>query len=138
MFRATVLAWLLGAAAAFVAPKNLYSTRSTVRFDSASPYAEEVGALPPVGFFDPLGLSTDLSPEVFDQYRTAELKHGRVAMLAVIGYVVPEVFRWPGEIAPGLKFADVPHGVAAINAIPALGWVQMVFAIGMVITIVCS
>ena len=31
-----------------------------------------------------------------------------------------------------LKFADVPHGVAAINAIPALGWMQMVFLIGAV------
>jgi hypothetical protein len=45
---------------------------------------------------------------------------------------VPEVFRWPGEIAPGLAFADIPHGVAAIDAIPALGWAQMFFFIGAV------
>jgi Chlorophyll A-B binding protein len=51
-------------------------------------------------------------------------------MLAVIGYIVPEVFTFPGDIAPGLAFADVPHGVAAIAAIPALGWMQMFFAIG--------
>jgi hypothetical protein len=51
-------------------------------------------------------------------------------MLAVIGYVVQEVYRFPGEIAPGLKFADVPNGIAAINTIPALGWMQIFFAIG--------
>jgi len=95
-------------------------------------YENELGVLPPTGFFDPLGLSTDLSPEIFEQYRTAELKHGRVAQLAVIGYIVPEVYRWPGEIAHGLPFADIPHGVAAIDAIPAFGWVQMAFAIGAV------
>jgi hypothetical protein len=37
----------------------------------------------PTGFFDPLGLSSNIDQETFDQYRTAELKHGRVAQLAV-------------------------------------------------------
>ena len=46
-------------------------------------------------------------------------------MLGVIGYVVQEVYRFPGEIAPGLKFADVPNGVAAISAIPAFGRLQI-------------
>jgi Chlorophyll A-B binding protein len=55
-----------------------------------------------------------------------------VAQLCVIGYIVPEVFRFPGEIAPGVAFADIPHGVAAIDAIPALGWAQMFFFIGAV------
>lgn len=59
-------------------------------------------------------------------------QHGRVAQLCVIGYIVPEVFRFPGEIAPGVAFADIPHGVAAIDAIPALGWAQMFFFIGAV------
>jgi hypothetical protein len=90
---------------------------------------DELGVIEPTGFFDPLKLGTD---ENFEQYRTAELKHGRVAQLAVIGYIVPEVFRFPGEIAPGLKFEDVPNGVAALNAIPALGWAQMFFLIGSV------
>ena len=53
-----------------------------------------------------------------------------VAQLAVIGYIVPEVFRFPFDIAPGLACADVPNGVAAIDAIPSLGWAQMFFAIG--------
>jgi hypothetical protein len=77
-----------------------------------------------------LGLSSNIDQETFDAYRASELKHGRVCMLAVIGYVVQEVYRFPGEIAPGLKFADVPNGIAAINAIPSLGWMQIFFAIG--------
>ena len=53
-------------------------------------------------------------------------------MLGVIGYVVQEVYRFPFEIAPGLKCADVPNGVAAISAIPSLGWMQIFFLIGAV------
>jgi len=50
---------------------------------------------------DPLGLSEN-------RYREDGLKHKRIAMLGVAGYVNAEIFRWPGEIAHGLKFADVP------------------------------
>jgi hypothetical protein len=46
-------------------------------------FEDKPGALPPTGYFDPLGLAT--SEAVFDQYRAVELKHGRVAMLAVVG-----------------------------------------------------
>ena len=95
-------------------------------------YENEIGALSPVGFFDPLGLSSDIDAATFRKYRESELKHGRVAQLAVLGYVVPEIFRFPGEIAPGLKFADIPNGIAAIQAVPALGWIQIFFLIGFI------
>ena len=88
-------------------------------------YESELGAIPPVGFFDPLGLSSNIDQETFDNYRTAELKHGRVAQLAVLGYIVPEVFKFPGDIAPGVSFASIPNGIAAIEAVPALGWFQI-------------
>ena len=95
-------------------------------------YESELGAIPPVGFFDPLGLSSNIDQDTFDAYRTAELKHGRVAQLAVLGYIVPEVYKFPGDIAPGVSFASIPNGIAAIEAVPALGWFQMIFAIGAV------
>lgn len=79
-----------------------------------------------------LGLSKDIDAETFADYRAAELKHGRVAQLAVIGYIVPEVFKFPGEIAPGVTFESIPNGVAAISAVPALGWLQIFFLIGAV------
>ena len=95
-------------------------------------YESELGAISPLGYFDPLGLSKDIDQETFDNYRTAELKHGRVAQLAVLGYIVPEIYKFPGDIAPGISFASVPNGIAAIEAVPTLGWFQMIFAIGAV------
>jgi hypothetical protein len=50
----------------------------------------------------------------------------------VIGYIVPEIFKFPGDIAPGISFASIPNGIAAIQAVPALGWMQMFFLIGAV------
>ena len=44
----------------------------------------------PVGFFDPLKLSADGDVATFKRRRAAELKHGRVCMLATLGYIVPE------------------------------------------------
>ena len=103
----------------------------------------ELGVLPPVGFFDPLGtLSTEPSAfsvhrylglsktadeAKFRRWRTLEVKHGRVAQAAVIGYLVQEVARFPGYLSPsaGLKFTDVPNGIAAIGAVPFLGWLQI-------------
>jgi Chlorophyll A-B binding protein len=79
---------------------------------------------------DPAGLTNGISQDKFDQLRIGEIKNGRAAMLAVIGYIVPEVYRFPGEIAPGIKFADIPNGIAAIEKVPALGWIQIMFLIG--------
>ena len=77
-----------------------------------------------------MGFCKDADAETFARWRTVELKHGRVGMLAVVGYVTQEICRFPGEISPGLKFADVPNGVAALKAIPALGLAQIIFLIG--------
>ncbi len=40
------------------------------------------------GFFDPLRLSDSKDQATLDWYRAAELKHGRVCMLASLGIVV--------------------------------------------------
>lgn len=48
------------------------------------------GAVAPFGFFDPLGLSKDASEGDVIRWREAELKHGRVAMLATVGVLVGE------------------------------------------------
>ena len=124
MFRvAAILASVAGVAA--FAPAGRMASSSALKMG----FETEAGVTQPLGFFDPLGLA---SAENFEQYRTAELKHGRVAQLAVIGYVVPEVFKFPFDIAPGVPCTSVPSGIAAISAIPALGWFQMFFLIGAV------
>lgn len=50
------------------------------------------GALDPLGDFDPLGFTKDLSLQEIKRYREAEVTHGRVSMLAVVGYLVAEKF----------------------------------------------
>jgi hypothetical protein len=50
------------------------------------------GIVPPVGFFDPLNLSSDKSDAEIKKWREAELKHGRVAMLATLGILTAESF----------------------------------------------
>jgi hypothetical protein len=123
-----IAALVAGSAAAF-APS---ASKAGVSGALSMGYENELGVIAPTGFFDPYGLSSNIDQETFDRYRVSELKHGRVAQLAVVGYVVQEIFRWPGEIAPGLAYADIPNGVAAINAIPFLGWAQIFFLIGAV------
>merc|ERR1719191_270360 len=50
------------------------------------------GVTGPLGFFDPVGFSTDASPGKLLFYREVELKHGRVCMLASLGILVAEQF----------------------------------------------
>jgi hypothetical protein len=55
---------------------------------------EQVMAMPgvsaPLGFFDPLAISTTVSEGRLLFYREAELKHGRVCMIAILGLIVGE------------------------------------------------
>jgi len=46
--------------------------------------------------YDPLGFSSNYT-ELVPWFREAELKHGRIAMLAWVGLVVPDFVRIPGE-----------------------------------------
>merc|ERR550537_241282 len=47
--------------------------------------------------------------------------------------IAPDLFgKWDGDLSPsaGLKFADVPSGLAAIGKVPAEGWLQIVIFAG--------
>lgn len=79
-----------------------------------------------------MGISKDWDQKTFERYQAGEVTNGRVAMAGVLGYIVPEVFRLPGEITPGLKFADVPNGLAALKVIPGSFWVALFLSIGCV------
>merc|ERR1712139_271305 len=104
---------------------------------TASPlraFESELGVQEPVGFWDPLGLSADGDLATFKRRRTAEIKHGRVCMIACTGYIVPEYFKWPGYLSPslGIKLADVPNGLAALSKVPFVGLAQIVAFAGVV------
>eukprot|EP00972_Heterocapsa_arctica_P022398 3293601-Heterocapsa_arctica.AAC.1 len=68
----------------------------------------------------------------YDCRQGMELKHGRAAMLATVGYIAPEYYRLFGDLPPsfGIKYADVPNGLASLSKVPALGWGQIVVFIG--------
>ena len=53
------------------------------------------GVTAPFGFFDPLGLSNDKSDDRIKYFREAELKHGRVCMLASVGFLFAELTNGP-------------------------------------------
>ena len=52
------------------------------------------------------------------------------------GYIVQSCLRWPGYLSPstGIKFADMPNGIAALKAVPPLGLLQIVIFIGLMET----
>jgi hypothetical protein len=124
--KTAILATLIASAAAFAPAKQ--AARST----AVKAFEDELGAQPPLGFFDPLGLVADGNEANFDRLRFVEIKHGRISMLAVAGYLVTEAgIRLPGNIAyDGTTFADVPSGFAAVGAIPGAGLVQLFAFIG--------
>lgn len=71
--------------------------------------------------WDPLNLgSTDAKME---RYTAVEIKHGRVAMIATLGYFMPEMVRFPG-------CENYQHGLGALSSIPVEGWVQLFAFIG--------
>merc|ERR1712050_814231 len=100
-------------------------------------FSKELGALPPLGFWDPLGLSVyaddAIAVQQFTRRRAIELQHGRISMIACIGYIVPEFFKWPGYLSPSqdLAFADVPNGLKALSVVPFLGWTQIIGFVGL-------
>merc|ERR1740138_2031186 len=69
--------------------------------------AVQEGVTEPFGFFDPLGFSKGKTEGEFRRLRIAEIKHGRVAMMASIGMVLPHFWKAPG-------FEAVPSGLGAV------------------------
>ena len=70
------------------------------------------------------------APEWVPWFREAELKHGRAAMLATLGFVVPEFVRIPGD---QFSFEAIPKVIDAHDALPdsmiqIFGWISFVEA----------
>eukprot|EP00904_Undaria_pinnatifida_P008619 jgi/Undpi1/4888/HiC_scaffold_19.g08240.m1 len=82
-----------------------------------------VGASAPLGFFDPMGFSKG-PEERLNSYREAELKHGRTAMLAVVGFLTQE--NWHPLYNGGLS----SNPCKAIFEVPPEGILQIVMFIG--------
>eukprot|EP00525_Craspedostauros_australis_P009365 CAMPEP_0198133122 /NCGR_PEP_ID=MMETSP1442-20131203/59396_1 /TAXON_ID= /ORGANISM="Craspedostauros australis, Strain CCMP3328" /LENGTH=209 /DNA_ID=CAMNT_0043794227 /DNA_START=34 /DNA_END=663 /DNA_ORIENTATION=+ len=120
-FTATLIAALAGSAAAF-APIQQSTSGSALKATAELP-----GAIAPVGFFDPLGFAEKADANTLKRYREAELTHGRVSMLAVIGFLV-------GEKVEGSSFLFDSQisgpGITHLSQVPAIFWVLLTVGIG--------
>merc|ERR1712151_707823 len=76
---------------------------------------DRVGAFPPLGFWDPWGLSTECTEGQLAYIREAELKHGRICMLASLGIFVAE------------KWHPLFGGAVDVPAIDVFGAVELGF-----------
>jgi len=90
-------------------------------------YAKSLpGVTGPLGFFDPLGFCSaeDITEGKIKFYREVELKHGRVGMLAALGFLVGENFHplFGGDI-------DVPAYLAFQQTPLQTFWPAVVLAI---------
>ena len=99
---------------------------------------------PVIGYWDPLNIG-ESSPETIGWFRHAEIKHGRVAMAAFVGYCVQANgihFPWllqgplPGGInadVPAVSFGDIAAAggpAAQWDALPTNAKLQILLLIG--------
>merc|ERR1740138_190084 len=122
MMKLLSLALALSSATAFVPPARAPRTASTkgLAGNGWEPDAGEFcfglpGALAPVGDFDPAGFTKDADLATMMRYREAEVTHGRVSMLAVLGFLVAESFHplFGGAISgPAIRHLDQVREIA--------------------------
>jgi hypothetical protein len=85
--------------------------------------------------WDPLGLAELGGDETIAWFRHAEVKHGRVAMAAFVGWtaVAGSGLRFPGELAHGVEFSSLSsRGLEAWDAVPGWGKSQMLLFAGLI------
>lgn len=127
--KSCILPLLFSSTAAFTSPT---ANRSSTALNDVNEI--DLGVTQPLGLFDPLGL-LEKEPEKFERRRAVERKHGRIAMVAVLGNIIHNnhiVF--DGYLSPtqNIKFADIPTGVYGLFSIPIEGLVQIIALIGFI------
>lgn len=106
------LAILLSAIATATAFAPAQQGRVNTAVNSAkAEFANEIGVQAPLGVWDPTG-HLEKGRDEFERLRGLEIKHGRVCMLGVVGYLTT----YAGVRLPGME--DVPAGFAAWSALP--------------------
>ena len=112
MMKLAILAAISGSAAAFAPSASIGASSNALRMsngwsaDAALPCYGLPGAVTPLGFFDPLGFTKDADLNTVKRLREAEIMHGRVAMMAAVGYLI-------GESTPTITYGmDVHHTIA--------------------------
>jgi len=141
-----VLALALSTASAFVTKAPLATHQRAASSSAIKMVAEEeLGVTPPFGLVDPLGWM-DTQPQNFERRRAVERKHGRVAMMAVVGMLVHNAnLEFPGYLSlpgsplgtpEGITFASIPDGFSGLFSLPPFGLVQILLFCGIMETAV--
>jgi len=130
--KTAVIASLIASAAAFAPASQVGRSTSLSGAVDSMPGAIDFRGESDV--FDPLGLATTYEP-FLPFFREAELRHGRTAMLAVVGMIVPDFIRVPGE---AYSFEAVPKTVDAHDALISTSMQQILIWISLWDTIVTA
>ena len=150
---AAALALVLGSASAFApaASRGRASVATAASIDDAFGVTIETGKkCPPLGKM----ILEDTQPAALKWFQNSEIKHGRIAMIATIGYMFqkygvhfPLYFgpsgsnpfspessdAWLLSSTTGVTFSDIAHAATPLDAIamvPAAGWLQIFFFAG--------
>ncbi|CAJ1960414.1 unnamed protein product [Cylindrotheca closterium] len=75
------------------------------------------GAIAPTGLFDPLGFAAKADEGTLKRYREAELTHGRVSMLATVGFLVGEAVESKTVIFNGEVTGPAITHLAQVNPV---------------------
>jgi len=132
---------LIGAASAFAPATPVahrVATKSSMSMDSKAELATVAGKLNPVvKYFDPMGLADQefwgLSNDMTIGFlRESEVKHGRIAMFAFVGYIVhANGITWPWPMTmDGAPFPAVDNAPEAWDAIPEVAKYQIIAFVG--------
>merc|ERR1719310_1212745 len=111
-------------AAAPAAPVVSRASAKMAFIDTLEGTGEETGG----EIWDPLDIAGSVGDEALMWFRAAELKHGRVAMLATVGYIAGAAgITFPGEIGDGVTFESVGAGgvFSAWSNVPEAGKLQI-------------
>merc|ERR1711924_398582 len=115
MSRTVVALALLEEVAAFQAPV----VRSTPLSAPAVFSEGDIGVLPPLGVYDPLGL---IETRDMARYEIMEIKHGRAAMLGFLHVIAVEA----GAKIPTEECLAATTGLfASLESVPTAGWAQI-------------
>ena len=84
--------------------------------------------------WDPFNLANLGSDETLAWFRHSEVKHGRIAMAAFVGWwAVAAGVTLPGDLSYGVPFSSLPkEGLAAWDAVPGWGKAQMLLFAGLI------